>query len=64
MTRVVLAVTGRLRRTPSPSKPHLVTETLSRELRGEQLRVWVDRHGPENAVVFKADKKLVGADAS
>jgi len=28
MTRVVLALTGRLRRTPSPSKPHLVTETF------------------------------------
>ena len=32
-------------------------------LSGEQLRLWVDRQGPENAVVFKADKKLVGADA-
>ncbi len=53
MTRVVLAVMGRLRRTPSPSKPYLVTETLSGELRGEHLRVWVDRQRPENAVVFK-----------
>ncbi len=29
------------------------TETLSGELRGELLRVWLDRQGPEHAVVFE-----------
>jgi hypothetical protein len=28
------------------------TETLSGELTGEQLKVWLDRQGPEGAVTF------------
>ena len=28
------------------------TEALSGELKGEELRVWLDRQGPERAVVF------------
>jgi hypothetical protein len=33
------------------------TETLTGELGGEQLKVWLDRQGPEGAVVFKRLKE-------
>ena len=33
------------------------TETLTGELAGEQLKVWLDRQGPEGAVVFKRLKE-------
>ena len=32
------------------------TEAFTGELEGEQLRVWLDRQGPEGAIVFKRVK--------
>ena len=32
------------------------TEAFTAEFSGEQLRMWLDRQGPENAVVFKRGK--------
>ena len=64
MTRVVLPVRKRLRRTPSPSKPHFGD---GNGFRRTPRRVAQSVGGSilvRNAVVFKADKKLVGADAA
>ena len=34
-----------------------VTEAVSGEVKGDELRLWLDRQGPENAAVLKRAKK-------